>query len=286
MELKSVIKKIWFSLFDPGRIVLLDYKIDPRRIYHENNPHASLYELINKNRSAYGKILEKAIDYAPVFAAIRENKDLIDKKEPGWNNQYLPGLDIIMLYTLVALLRPKKYIEVGSGVSTKVAYKSRKDNSLDFEIVTIDPSQRTDISGVSDKHYKQQVQQTDITIFTSLVENDIIFFDGTHTLFPNSDVMWFFLEILPRLHKGVIVHIHDIYWPYDYPDFMCDRFYNEQYLLGALLLNNLDKYDIICPNYFISTDKQLSAVIQPVFMQGGLEGVERHGGSFWIRVNS
>ena len=102
---------------------------------------------------------------------------------------------------------------------------------------------------------------------------------------PNSDAMVFFLEILPRLKKGVIVHIHDVYLPYDYPQFMCDRFYSEQYGLAMYLLANPKKYETILPNYFIFEDKELSDIIAPIWNHKHLEGVEKHGGSYWLRIN-
>jgi len=286
MNLKKTIKKIWFSLYDSGRIVLLDYKTKTKRLYEEEKgqPHQKLYEIINKNRTKYQEVLEMALKYKLVFSSIKEDKALNNENEPGWNNKHLPGLDIVMLYSLIAELKPTKFIEIGGGTSTKVAYKSKTDNGLNTEIITIDPSPRKEISKLADKHYKEEIQKVSPEFFSTLDENDIVFFDGTHTLFPNSDVMWFFLEILPQLKKGVVVHIHDVYLPYDYPEFMCERFYNEQYILGAMILASSEKYEIISPNYFMFSDKQLSDIIKPVFEQQELINVERHGGSFWFKV--
>jgi len=81
--------------------------------------------------------------------------------------------------------------------------------------------------------------------------------DNSHRVLLNSDATVFFLEVLLKLSKGVIVHIQDIYLPYDYPQFMCDRFYSEQYLLASYLLANSKKYNPLLPNYFISKDKEL-----------------------------
>jgi hypothetical protein len=92
------------------------------------------------------------------------------------------------------------------------------------------------------------------------------------------------LEILPKLKKGVIVHIHDIYLPYDYPQFMCDRFYSEQYGLAIYLLASPEKYYTILPNYFIYEDEELSDLISPIWNHDNLKGVERHGGSFWLKI--
>jgi hypothetical protein len=102
---------------------------------------------------------------------------------------------------------------------------------------------------------------------------------------PNSDATVFFLEILPRLQPGVIVHIHDIYLPYDYPQFMCDRFYSEQYTLAAFILANPLRYSTLLPNYFISEDKELSDILLPIWNHPNLKDVEKHGGSYWMKLN-
>ena len=86
------------------------------------------------------------------------------------------------------------------------------------------------------------------------------------------------------MKKGVFVHVHDIYLPYDYPQFMCDRFYNEQYVLAAFVLANPSKYKTILPNYFISEDKELSEIISPMWNHSNLKNVERHGGSYWLMI--
>ncbi len=286
MSIRNVFKKIWLSLYNSGRIIVLDYKVIPQRLYPENQPHQALYGIIDKNRNLYRELLEYTVKFTSVYASIRQDGEAGDTMEPGWNNQHLPGLDMVMLYSLLPKLKPAKYVEIGSGTSTRVAFRSKKDNVLGFDIISIDPFPRIDVSGIVDKQYPVEVQKLGTELFGELKENDIVFFDGTHTLLPNSDVLFFFLEILPKLRKGVIVHIHDVYLPYDYPDFMCARYYNEQYLLGALLLANSDKYEVICPNYFIFCDQELNRVVDPIFHQEATRNVERHGGSFWFRVNS
>ncbi|MBK9379225.1 MAG: hypothetical protein IPM86_13820 [Saprospiraceae bacterium] len=81
-----------------------------------------------------------------------------------------------------------------------------------------------------------------------------------------------------------MVHLHDIYLPYDYPQFMCDRFYSEQYGLAIYLLANPDRYKFILPNYFVSEDSELSGVLDEVWENQSLRQVEKHGGSFWFVI--
>ncbi|HNA64026.1 MAG TPA: hypothetical protein PKZ51_04845, partial [Saprospiraceae bacterium] len=82
---------------------------------------------------------------------------------------------------------------------------------------------------MADKIIRHPLENIDFDVVSALNENDILFVDNSHRILPNSDSMVFFLEVLPKLKKGVIVHLHDIYLPYDYPQFMCNRFYSEQY---------------------------------------------------------
>jgi len=194
-------------------------------------------------------------------------------------------LDIVGIYTLIAELKPNKYIEIGSGNSTKVAYKAKLEHQLNTEILSIDPMPRAEIDHLANTVIRKPFEDIDLDIVNELEAGDILFIDNSHRILPNSDSMVFYLEILPRLKKGVIVHIHDIYLPYDYPQFMCDRFYSEQYGLAMYLLANPKKYETILPNYFISEDKELSTLIAPIWEHENLKGVEKHGGSYWLRIN-
>jgi hypothetical protein len=186
---------------------------------------------------------------------------------------------------MISELKPKKYIEIGSGNSTKVVYKAIKDQNLSTEIISVDPFPRVEIDGLADKIVRQPFENIDINVIEDLKENDILFVDNSHRILPNSDSMVFYLEVLPRLRKGVYVHIHDVYLPYDYPQFMCDRFYSEQYGLAMYLLANPEKYKVILPNYFIFNDKELSEIISPIWDHENLRGVEKHGGSFWLQID-
>ncbi len=189
------------------------------------------------------------------------------------------------IYAHIVMYQPKRYLEIGSGNSTKAAYMAIKNNNLSTEIISIDPHPRAEIDQLANTVIRKPFEDTDYDIVNQLEANDILFIDNSHRILPNSDSMVFFLEILPKLKKGVIVHIHDIYLPYDYPQFMCDRAYSEQYGLAMFILANPEKYQTICPNFFISEDKELSDMLTPVWKNNNLEGVEQHGGSFWIKIS-
>lgn len=282
------LKSIYRFLSPKFQSVHLEYKVDPKPRYGHGKPaHPLLYEIINKNRNDYKELLEKFLKYKQNIQQINDSKIETDENKPIWNNGYLPGLDIIGIYGMLSEFRPTKYIEIGSGNSTKVARKAIKESNLKTEITSIDPFPRANIDHLADKIIRQPFEdiQDNKFIVESLNENDILFMDNSHRCFPNSDVTICFLELLPYLKKGVIIHIHDIYLPYDYPQFMCDRFYNEQYMLASFILANAEKYKSILPNYFISEDKELSEIISSMWNHSNLLNVERHGGSFWLKIN-
>jgi len=280
-----MIKQIYRFLNPKFQNLFLDYKVDFKPRYgHGKAPHTELYKIIDENRATYKDLLQKALKYKDTFWKIQDTQLEGDLTKATWNNGFLPGLDIIGIYTLLAESRPQKYIEIGSGNSTKVAYKAKQELGLSTQIISIDPMPRAEIDQLADTIIRKPFEDTDFDLIGSLEANDILFVDNSHRILPNSDSMVFYMEILPCLKKGVIVHIHDIYLPYDYPQFMCDRFYSEQYGLAMYLLANPKKYSTILPNYFISEDPELSKVIAPVWEHNNMTGVERHGGSFWIKI--
>ena len=281
----NTLKSLFRYLSPKYQNLFLEYKVSFKPRYGYGLPaHPLLYEIINANRGAYGEILKEALKYKDVFHGIKKINEETDPNMPAYNNGFLPGLDIIGIYTLLSKYKPATYVEVGSGNSTKVAYKAIKENKLNTTIISIDPAPRAEIDKLADKVIREPFENTNFNFVFSLKENDFLFIDNSHRILPNSDSMVFYLEVLPKLPKGVIVHIHDIYLPYDYPQFMCDRFYSEQYGLAMYLLANPEKYKPVLPDYFISEDKELKSILEPIWDHPNLSGVERHGGSFWLRI--
>jgi len=88
------------------------------------------------------------------------------------------------------------------------------------------------------------------------------------------------------LPAGVIVHVHDVYLPYDYPQDVCDRYYSEQYVLASFLMANPEKYHTIMPNFYVSEDPELFTILKPFWDQPEMKDVERHGASYWIEIKS
>jgi len=280
-----MIKQIYRFLNPRYQNLFLEYKVKLKPRYgHGLKAHPELLTIIEANRDTYKTLLKKALTNKKLIWEIQDSKKETDPAKPVWNNGFLPGLDVIGIYAMLARFKPKRYIEIGSGNSTKVAHKAFIDQNLSTEFISIDPRPRVEIDQIPNRIIREPFENVDFDIVNELNANDVLFLDNSHRILPNSDSLVFFLEILPRLKRGVIVHLHDIYLPYDYPQFMCDRFYSEQYGLAFYLLANPDKYESLLPNYFISEDPELSALIAPIWEHENLRNVERHGGSFWIRI--
>lgn len=278
---------IYRSLSPRYQNVYLDYPVVARPRYGDGKPaHTLLHNVINEHRNEYTVLLKSFLQFTSQIRTFKKSNIETDERQPVWNNGFLPGLDIVSIYGLIALYKPASYIEIGSGNSTKVARRAINDHDLKTTITSIDPHPRASIDELSQKVIRTPLENIEDTSFIveSLLENDILFIDNSHRVLPNSDVMVCFLELLPLLRPGVIVHIHDVFLPFDYPQNMCDRFYSEQYLLAAILLANPVKYKPLLPNFFISGDEALSNVIAPMWEHSNLVGVEQHGTSFWLQI--
>ncbi len=279
-------KDLYRSLSAKYQNLYLDYRVRFLPRYGHGKPaHEELYRIIDAGREGYREFLETALSFGPQIQAIKKSGREKDPRQPVWDNGFLPGLDIICLYSMLAERKPARYVEVGSGTSTKVAHRSKLDNGLEMEIISVDPMPRSEIDRLADRIIRQPFEDIDTDFLLELEAGDVLFIDNSHRILPNSDSMVFFLDVLPFLKNGVIVQLHDIYLPYDYPLEMCERYYSEQYGLALLLMANPKKYKPILPNYFISEDHELGMILEPIWKHPDLEGVEKHGGSFWLQIN-
>ncbi|MBF0329906.1 MAG: class I SAM-dependent methyltransferase [Nitrospirae bacterium] len=263
--------------------IFLDYEVETVPRYgHGKPPHAHLYEIINKNREVYKNHLNSFLHYTEQLVQIPITYE--SDNQPFYINGYLPGLDSIAIYCFLAMYNPKRYIEVGSGNSTKFAYRAIDDNKLRTKIISVDPFPRTKIDKICDQIIRIPLEKMDLDIFDTLEDGDILFIDNSHRCFTNSDVTVVFLDIIPKLQKGVIVEFHDIFLPYDYSSVFANNWYSEQYLLACYLLSEGSKFDIILPNMFISEDQELSEIMKPLWERSEMRDVASHGGSFWIKI--
>jgi len=254
--------------------------------FSAEKPHQKIYEICERSQTEITTMLDGYLDkYLDSFFLIPHIAP-VGSLEPSLRQNFLPTLDGFILYSLISHLQPRLYVEIGSGFSTKVCKRATKDSLAKTRIITIDPSPRTEIHHISNNNVPLALQQIQNIpyICDNLEAGDVLFFDGSHRSLMNSDVTVFFTEILPSLKKGVIVHIHDIFLPYDYPKDWASRFYNEQYLFATYLLF-ANSYDIISPNQFITQSGLFETQMQKMRNHTNyIDNIGHLSNSFWFRV--
>ena len=151
------------------------------------------------------------------------------------DQDWFPGLDAAAAYALVRRERPARIVEIGSGHSTRFLSQAVLDGALRTEIVCIDPKPRAGIAALPVRHVASLLRDADPAIFAALRAGDILFIDSSHIAMPGTDVDRLFLDVLPRLPPGVLVHVHDVFLPDPYPPEWSWRGYNEQLLVAALI---------------------------------------------------
>ena len=211
-------------------------------------------------------------------------QEVAGSDQPAWQNDFLPPLDAFILYSMVASGHSRTYLEIGSGVSTRFVRQAIRDHSVDTRIVSIDPEPRRSIDALCDRVIRKPLEDSDLEVILQLQAGDILYIDGSHRGSMNSDVTVLFLEVLPYLQPGVLVQIHDIYLPYDYPPEWASRDYSEQYYLALLLLSAPERWKILLPAYavthnciheeFLSCSQVLNGVHRAIPVQGS---------SFWLQ---
>jgi hypothetical protein len=159
-----------------------------------------------------------------------------------FDNVFFSGFDAAVYYALIRHLQPQRVIEIGGGYSTQLAAKALARNGQG-RLTCIEPYPEARLleANLDLELVQKPVEQIDADFFSYLEPNDILFIDSSHAVKFGSDVCYEFLEVLPRLKPGVWIHVHDIFFPQDYPaEWLLKRrlALNEQYLLEAFLAFN------------------------------------------------
>lgn len=247
--------------------------------------HPKLEALLDSGTERYGSELDSFAAYFDDLAAFSLNEER--SSEPCWVHPWLIGLDTVSLYAYTRIRRPARYVEIGSGQSTKVVARARRDGDTDTRITSIDPRPRSEIDRLCDDAVRSPLEQVDIEIcFGGLGPGDVVFFDGSHRVLPNSDCVAFFLDVLPALAPGVLVGIHDIYLPDDYPHGFLEMWWSEQYLLAALLVAGAPALEVVLPTFYASGRPELTSRLDPLFSRPGLQTVNRRGSLFWLQTTA
>lgn len=206
----------------------------------------------------------------------------------SFENDFFRAGDAEYWYQIVRSFKPRRIFEIGSGHSTLMAIDAIRKNELEdpnykCKHLCVEPYEMPWLEKSGVTVVRRRVEDLDLSFFAELEENDILFIDSSHVIRPHGDVLYEYLELLPSLKKGVIVHIHDIFSPRNYPaSWLVDevRFWNEQYLLEAFLTHNKSWQIIGALNHlkhnFFTDFKKIAPYLS----------TEHEPGSFYIQKTS
>ena len=200
-------------------------------------------------------------------------------------NGFFNGFDAAVYYSLIRHLKPNRVIEIGSGYSTRFAHKALTRNAGNGTLTCIEPNpDRLNGNRSNIELIQQRVEEIDVDFFSRLEANDILFIDSSHTVKFGSDVCYEFLDVLPVLQPGVWVHVHDIFFPHDYPaEWILKRrlALNEQYLLEAFLSFN-DSFAPQLANHWLSLEHS-DAVARLWTKHLQASPADTKASSFWMK---
>jgi predicted O-methyltransferase YrrM len=167
-------------------------------------------------------------------------------------NDYFSSPDAEVLYTLVRFFQPGRVIEIGSGNSTRITRQATKDGNLATRLISVDPFPRLEVARICDENLREPVENGGASPkLSQLRSGDFLFIDSSHEIKTGNDVVYLFLNVLPALPPGVIVHIHDIFLPYDYPaEWAVEYQWNEQYLVQGMLMDSAS-WTVLWPGHFL-----------------------------------
>lgn len=278
--------KIFMKL---GILPILDYYYEPMI-----NPKKHLKKSLTEDRILPG-INFNVEEQLNLLSKFHYNEELLkfpvtrnNKREYYYNNNLYEAGDAEYLYNIIRHFKPKRIIEIGSGLSTLMARNALVQNQSDDKSYTckhicIEPYENSWLLGTGVELIKERVEDLNKTIFQQLDANDILFIDSSHIIRAQGDVLFEYLEVLPILNSGVLVHIHDIFTPKDYPEnwVYSHNLWNEQYLLEAFLTFN-NQYRIIGALHYLTHHfhAELGAKCPVFAKQKG-----REAGAFWMIKN-
>jgi len=200
--------------------------------------YAAVECIFDMRRDAFTSVLDRIDAMAEPLRSIADGATpgSWSGPRPRFDQAWFPTLDACAAYALVRDLAPARIIEVGSGHSTRFLARALADSGGPGEITAIDPVPRADVAALPRVRLtRDTVHRVDIKEFAALMPGDVLFIDSSHILMPGSDVDLLFNRVLPALPSGVVVHIHDVMLPDDYPTAWGWRNYNEQLAVVPLL---------------------------------------------------
>lgn len=269
-----------------GILPIVDHYYEPMI-----NPKKHLTKSLRDNRTLQG-IDMNIEEQLRLLASFNYNEELLkfpltqkNDSEFYYNNRSYCSGDSEYLYNIVRHFKPKRIIEIGSGNSTLMVRNAITKNKYfknDYTCnhICIEPYEQSWLGKIDVDLIREKVEKLGTEFFQKLESNDILFIDSSHIIRPQGDVLFEYLELLPTLKPGVLIHIHDIFTPKDYLNewVYSHKLWNEQYLLEAFLTFNSNFKIIGALNYLSHNFRKEFSAKCPIFEKQ----LGREPGSFWM----
>lgn len=231
---------------------------------------------------------QKQIDLLKSFVAYYADLPFKNEKQEGtryyFTNDYYCHTDGIVLYSMMRHFKPKRIIEIGSGFSSAAMLDTNEmffNNQIHLTFIEPYPDRLYSLISENDKAattiIEKNIQSISLEQFQALEAGDILFVDSTHVVKTGSDVNYILFQILPVLKPGVLIHFHDVYYPFEYPmNWVLEgRNWNEDYFLRSFLMYNNGFEIMMFNNYLHQLQKQAFAELPLCY--------KNHGSGLWIQ---
>ena len=291
-----------FIKYNPGNPVCFFLNFSPPGHFYSPLPD------IRAIRSAKPQIFKDDAECKEIFLNEGKNLSLFEEfkeyygempfapeKKAGlryyFNNSFFSYGDGVVLYSMLRHFKPRRVVEIGSGFSSALMLDvSEKflNGTVEFTFIEPYPERLKEIAGQSPakcKLIQDFVQSVDMSVFRALEKGDILFIDSSHVGKIGSDVLHILFNILPEIKEGVIIHIHDIFWPFEYPEKWIEngRAWNEVYLLRAFLACNRDYEILFFNSYFENRHADKIQRHMPLMSRRSADPYNFPNSSVWLR---
>lgn len=267
MKLKYYLKRL-SSIFREGKRYVHNSSFP---VGHYYSPIVDLeeYKTWSLQQKNNGDLLDLEMNEAVQLELLNQFSEF-KSETPDWkknktlryryDNKWYPSSDGIALYSILRTFKPQRIIEVGSGYSSALMLDVNDQffsGNMNLTFIEPNPERLNSLLRKTDRSkttiIEKMVQTVPLSTFESLESGDLLLIDSSHVAKTGSDVNFLFFQVLPVLKPGVIVHIHDVFYPFEYPEAWITggRNWNEIYLLRAFLQNN-KHYEILFFNHFMS----------------------------------
>ena len=265
---------------------------------HFYSPYPDLEEIrqqeasiFSQNRAVLGIDLRESeqLKVLRALASLQPGTQFPKTKSPGFryyfDNPAYGYSDALVLHAMLRLIKPHQLIEVGCGYSSAMSLDTNElyfQNSIKMTFIEPHPQLLHELTKPEDRErvtiIPSKLQDIPLEVFSHLRDNDVLFIDSTHVSKVNSDVNYIFFEILPRLHSGVYVHFHDVFYPFEYPKELvyAGLAWQELYILRAFLQDNHCYEIVYFQDFLFRKHRRYFEEHLPLFLNNS-------GGNIWLR---